>query len=276
MDRAKIIWNQAEWQRLAARAAVLFHGGMSPLDAFRAVQADVFKNEKWRIRNLSSTWAVRNGIPYLEVAVGEIEKTGPGTPAPAPAAAPKPNGAIPAWMEAQIEAEADREAERLRGLFAAKVAERVREKLGSPVPAAPIPEPVAAPVAPSAIERADRDESVLRQQQGQPRRHNPEMQADGSNAKPKVVIVGLWPSIRAEINTEFHEVLDLRFFENEKRDLAVMQRHARNAALVVCFEKVGHDIQQCLRAEAKVRFEVTHGGSKHLLDRLTRFAVDGK
>lgn len=280
-DRAKIVWLHPEWERLAVRAAPLVIGGMAPLDAFRAVQVDVFKNEKWRIRNLSSTWAIRNGHLFLEAAIKAIAPPPPSA-APVPVAAPKPNGILPAWMEEKIEREAEAEAARVRAIYDAKLADRIREKLSEPPPpiaaapaAAAAPVPAVATPAPSAIVRAERDEAALRQQEQRPPRHDPNPRPSGRDEKPKVVVVGLWPSVRAEINAEFHEVLDLRFFENDARDLAVMQRHSRNAALVVCFEKCGHNIIPVLKREAK-KFEITHGGSKHLLDRLTRFAVDGK
>ena len=279
-DRAKIVWTIPEWNRLIAAAAPLVFGGLSPLDAFRQVQVDVFRTEKWRIRHLYAAADITRGLQQLLGEVARLDSSGAPVATP-----PKSNGVLPPWMEEKIEREAEAEAARVRTIYEAKLAERIREKLSEPpppiaaAPAAPavVPEPVVPKPAPSPIERATRDEATLRQQEQAPRppKHSSEMRADDRAVNPKVVIVGLWPSVRAEINKEFHEVLDLRFFENNLRDLAVMQRHARNATLVVCFEKVASSICATLRRESK-RFEMTHGASKHLLDRLTRFAVEGK
>lgn len=288
MERAdrhpKVYWTPAEWLRLAKACAPLIHKGWDPLAAYRYAQDLVLPME--RRRPLSGREQLQHGKPMLEeelqnialgappVTQGSMAQPRPAAPAPAPEPeAPKGNGALPAWMEKQIEAEAERQAADLRKKYEEELARRVREKLAAPIAAEP-PAPVA-PLAESPKAPPPAPAAATGSQQTEPRRkHNPEPPASGQH-KPKVVLIGLWPNLRAEINREFQETLDLRWFDNNQNDFAVIERHVRSADFVIMPDAIHGNIANMARRAAR-KFEQVHGSTSAMVDRLTKFVVYNK
>jgi len=288
MSRPKVFWRVEEWSRLAAAAAPLVLVGMEPLEAFRTAQSVVFKNEPSRTRQLDGHSSIMHGLPILNDKVAALRiggSTGSHTPRPAPqkeVAAPAPapartnaafiSPAIPPDMEVFIEAAAEAEAKRVRQMVEKEIAARVREKLSLP----PIPATVSGSVTVLPAE-APAHEEPKTEPKLPPRKHNPEMQHGERAAKPKVLIVGCWPQVRAAVSEEFDEVFDLRFFDNNETDLAPMMRHARNAAFVITIEGIHGNVPNAVRKAAPSgRWQSIHGSEKSLKDRLMKLYAEGK
>lgn len=291
-QRNVVRWSSVEWERLAVAAAPLVVEGYQPHEALRRVQQDVFRNETWRIREIRGNSDTKPFMPFLKDKVAALRlahgdarphPTRDVRPAPsgvarptAPAAQepPKPNGAMPSWMAQQVEKAAQEQAAKIRAQFDDEVKKRVAELLAPPADpieklgGEPMPERKDIVQAAPVLTEAVRDH--------QKARHDSTAPAEARKENPKVVIVGLWPRLRAEVNNEFKNTLDLRFFDNDKRDLAVIERHARSATLTITMEQIHGEVTNAARRAAQQAgkmWESVHGSKSAMFDRLTKLAV---
>lgn len=106
-------------------------------------------------------------------------------------------------------------------------------------------------------------------------KHNPEPPPSASRSKPKVMVVGLWPSLRAKVHDEFKHHFDLRYMDARKQDHAAIERLAPGCELVICPDGIKGEIQNMLHRVSK-KFDAVHGSQKAIFNRLTKFAVEQK
>lgn len=107
-----------------------------------------------------------------------------------------------------------------------------------------------------------------------PPKHNPEPEAE-PRASKKVMIVGLWPKFREEVNRECGKKFDLRFFDNQRTDISTMERMAKGAFAVFTVEGIHGEIPNALKRVSRLHASV-HGTVKAMSDRLERLHRDGR
>lgn len=289
---SKIVWSQEETHDLATAAAPLVAKGMSPLDAVRQVQRGVLK--PYRIRDLDSNTDIKKVLPLLDAKVKALGIAGTTRAVQdalaRPVAITQGNGApgdLPDWMKAQIEVEAEREAERLRQQYTEALSQRIREKLQGSVRVEPpntvvppVPQPAPAPVAtPQATMldcrtcKASRPHVDGKCTACGTKYKVPDLQPEGGR-KPKVVVIGCWPNVRADVNAEFGEVFDMRFFDADPRERTTIQNHCQTADRVFALRKAtaglfGNFLHTC----AKDKLDVVDGSVSQLKEHLTRYYV---